>query len=86
MTWHADDEPELGPQPVIASLSLGASREFHYRHKSSDERASMKLHDGELLIMQPEFQQHWEHAVVSQPDVVEPRINLTFRQVVLPRE
>ena len=86
VTWHADDEPELGPLPVIASLSLGSSREFHYRHKSRDEKASMPLHDGELLIMQPEFQQHWEHAIVPQPEVDEPRINLTFRRVLMARE
>jgi alkylated DNA repair dioxygenase AlkB len=86
VTWHADDEPELGPQPVIASLSLGASREFHYRHKSRDETGSLELHDGELLIMQAEFQQYWEHAIISEPEVVEPRINLTFREVVLARE
>lgn len=86
VTWHADDEEELGPTPYIASLSVGASRDFHYRHKSSGETASLALHDGELLIMHPVFQHEWEHAIVTQPEVTEPRINLTFRQVVMQRE
>ena len=82
VNWHADDEPELGDAPVIASLSFGASREFHYRHKERDESGSMQLHDGELLVMQPAFQEHWEHAALQQPEVVQPRINLTFRKVM----
>lgn len=86
VTWHADDEPELGSMPVIASLSLGAGREFQYRHKDNGETASLTLHDGELLLMQPEFQSKWEHAIAQEPEVIEPRINLTFRQVVMQRE
>ena len=84
--WHADDEIELGDAPIIASLSLGASREFHYRRKESGEQGSMQLHDGELIVMQPAFQQYWEHCIPSQIEVVEPRINLTFRNVVMPRD
>jgi alkylated DNA repair dioxygenase AlkB len=86
VTWHADDEPELGESPVIASLSLGVTREFQYRHKDSGETAGMPLHDGELLIMQPAFQQQWEHAIPPQPGITGPRINLTFRKVVMVRE
>ena len=86
VSWHADDEAELGGAPVIASLSLGASREFQYRHKDTGESASMQLHSGELLIMQPEFQRQWEHAVPLQAEVVEPRINLTFRKVIMVRD
>lgn len=86
VTWHADDEPELGSSPVIASLSLGTSREFQYRRKSNGETASLELHDGELLVMKPVFQQEWEHAIAPQPEVVEARINLTFRQVVMRRD
>ena len=81
--WHADDEPELGDAPVIASLSLGESREFQYRHKRSGERGRLPLHDGELLVMQPGFQAQWEHCVLQQPEVVKPRINLTFRKVFM---
>ena len=86
VNWHADDEPELGVAPVIASLSLGASREFQYRHKQGEENGKLQLHDGELLVMQPLFQQHWEHRVPPQPEIGEPRINLTFRRVVTQRE
>ncbi len=82
VNWHADDEPELGEAPVIASLSLGASREFQYRHKQNTERGRQPLKSGELLVMQPQFQQQWEHRVPPQPYISEPRINLTFRQVV----
>lgn len=83
VNWHADDEPELGEAPVIASLSLGATREFQYRHKQQAERGSLQLQDGELLVMQPAFQQLWEHRVPQQADITEPRINLTFRKVVM---
>lgn len=82
VNWHADDEPELGEAPVIASLSLGTTREFQYRHKHCDERGSLQLQDGELLVMQPQFQQQWQHRVPLEPHIHEPRINLTFRQVV----
>jgi alkylated DNA repair dioxygenase AlkB len=80
--WHADDEQELGDAPVIASLSLGARRVFHYRHKQKAASGSIQLHDGELIVMQPAFQEYWEHSVQPEPGVVVPRINLTFRLVV----
>lgn len=83
VNWHADDEAELGEQPVIASLSLGASREFHYRHKYRNENGAMTLHDGELLLMQPVFQHEWEHCVPVEYEVQTPRINLTFRNVIM---
>lgn len=86
VTMHADNEPELGAAPVIASLSLGATREFHYRHKQNREMRRMALHDGELLIMQPGFQTDWEHCVPMEPEVTAPRINLTFRRVYMSRE
>jgi len=86
VSWHADDEPELGDVPVIASLSLGASRKFQYRHNQSDESGSMQLHNGELLIMQPDFQHQWEHCVPYEFDVLAPRINLTFRKVIMLHE
>ena len=83
VSWHADDEAELGKQPVIASLSLGCSREFQYRHKYKNERGSMTLHDGELLVMHPVFQHNWEHCVPVEENVVSPRMNLTFRNVMM---
>jgi alkylated DNA repair dioxygenase AlkB len=82
VTWHADDERELGDQPVIASLSLGATRRFEFRNKSDGTGGGMPLRAGDLLLMAPEFQSHWDHRVPREPAIQEPRINLTFRQVV----
>lgn len=80
--WHADSEPELGKQPTIFSLSLGASRFFDYRLKNnSPSRQRIELHAGNLLIMQGSFQQYWQHQVPKQLKILEPRINLTFRYI-----
>ncbi|MEJ2141973.1 MAG: alpha-ketoglutarate-dependent dioxygenase AlkB [Gammaproteobacteria bacterium] len=86
VTWHADDEVELGDSPVIASFSLGASRRFCYRQRHTGEEAEVNLHDGELLLMQAGFQEDYEHCVPEEPKIKEPRINLTFRNVVIKRE
>jgi alkylated DNA repair dioxygenase AlkB len=78
--WHADSEKELGNQPVIFSLSLGASRYFDYRLQSNaTNKKRIELHAGTLLIMRGDFQQFWEHQVPKQLKITEPRINLTFR-------
>jgi len=82
VTWHADDEVELGNEPVIASLSLGVSRIFQFRHKRENITGNILLNDGDLLLMRPGFQANWEHCVPSDPSINEPRINLTFRKVV----
>lgn len=82
--WHADDEAELGPSPLIASLSLGAARTFSYKHKKLNVTGSVLLTSGSLLVMQPSFQHEWLHAVLAEPHVREGRINMTFRRV-LPR-
>ncbi len=83
MGWHADDEPELGPAPCIASLSLGASRFFDIRSKHERTRkARLSLHSGSLLVMRGELQQHWQHQVPRQLRIRDRRINLTFRQVL----
>lgn len=86
VSWHADDEKELGPAPVIASLSLGATRQFCYRHKQQAWQGEMSLANGELILMQPSFQHDWEHSVPSQPEIDTPRINLTFRKVISPED
>ena len=82
--WHADDEPDLGPAPVIASLSLGAVRRFALRPKNDSSVAplSLPLPAGTLLLMSPPLQRDWEHAVPADANVTEPRINLTFRRVL----
>lgn len=81
--WHADDEQELGKEPVIASLSLGASRTFQLKHKNKPNlRHKMSLSSGSLLVMQGTTQQFWLHQVPKEPKVSQARINLTFRHVI----
>ena len=63
MGWHSDDEPELGPQPVICSLSLGADRRFLFRHRKTGEKNELRLTHGSLLIMKGETQAHWQHSL-----------------------
>jgi alkylated DNA repair dioxygenase AlkB len=81
MGWHSDDEPELGPGPVIASISLGAERQFRWRHKRSATTQGMKLGHGSLLLLGGQFQQEYQHSVPKTRTVTELRINLTFRRV-----
>lgn len=82
--WHSDDEPELGTEPVIASLSLGATRRFRLRHKTSKETSPITLHlePGSLLLMSGKTQTHWQHSLPKTSTTVEPRINLTFRKII----
>lgn len=85
MGWHADDEPELGPEPVIASVSFGATRHFRMRHRRRKaEVADFDLAHGSLLLMRGPTQHHWLHAVPKTRRAVGERINLTFRQVHVP--
>lgn len=77
--WHADDEPELGPTPCIASVSLGATRDFLLRHRTTGERLKVPLTSGSLLVMAGTTQDHWVHALPRRKRVTTPRINLTFR-------
>jgi alkylated DNA repair dioxygenase AlkB len=79
--WHADDEPELGINPIIASLSLGATRRFDLRHTSTKEKLSLELEPGSLLIMGGELQHYWKHQIAKTKKVNTPRINLTFRHL-----
>ncbi len=85
MSWHADDEPELGSEPTIASLSLGATRRFELKHRADGERIAVPLDHGSLLVMTGETQHCWLHRVPKQPRIAGGRINLTFR-VVAPSE
>lgn len=81
MGMHSDDEPELGRQPVIASLSYGATRTFILRHKASGRTVKLDLTDGSLLLMGGCLQANWLHGIHRTAKVVGPRINLTFRYV-----
>lgn len=79
--WHADDEFELGPEPIIASVSLGQERAFLLRHKTTKERLKINLPHGSLMMMGPGIQEHWHHSVAKDKNVVGPRINFTFRNM-----
>ena len=81
--WHADNEKELGKNPVIASLSLGEARPFHFKHRTlNDQRHKLILEHGSLLIMKGEMQQHWLHQIAKTKKQIKPRINLTFRKLI----
>lgn len=80
--WHADNEKELGKNPLIASLSLGTSRRFDLKHRTdSTEKLSLELTPGSLIIMKGALQHHWLHQIPAQKKVSGPRINLTFRTI-----
>lgn len=83
MDWHSDDEPELGQNPVIASLSVGETRPFHLRHKTNKllPVTKLPLESGSLLIMQGSTQQYWQHKIPKTRKPCTERINLTFRRV-----
>ncbi len=79
--WHADDEKSLGRNPLIASLSLGATRRFDLKHQHDKEkRLQLHLNHGNLLVMKGALQHHWHHQIPVQKKITDPRINLTFRQ------
>ena len=80
MGFHSDDEPELGPEPTIASISLGARRRFVLRHRVSRKRWSWDLGAGDLLVMRDESQRDYAHAVPKTTRPIGPRMNLTFRE------
>jgi len=81
VSWHADDEPELESEPCIASLSLGATRRFKFRHRDTKEIVERELPSGSLVVMSGLSQSEWEHEIPKQKTVKGPRINLTFRSV-----
>lgn len=81
--WHADNEKELGLHPVIASVSFGEARPFHFKHRTiKTQRHKLMLEHGSLLLMQGEMQQHWLHQIAKTKKRIEPRINLTFRSII----
>jgi len=82
MGWHADHEPELGRQPVIASVSLGVARTFELRHNKTGVVQSFQLKGGSLLVMRGDTQAQWRHRVPKEPRVTGERVNLTFRWVM----
>jgi alkylated DNA repair dioxygenase AlkB len=81
MGWHSDDEKELDATSPIASLSLGATRKFAFRHKKDKTTHSILLENGSALIMHAPTQEYWQHALQKTKKIDEPRINLTFRSI-----
>ncbi|MBQ4861165.1 alpha-ketoglutarate-dependent dioxygenase AlkB [Pseudoalteromonas sp. MMG013] len=81
MGWHSDDEKELGCQPFIVSISLGASRKFTIRNAHSKQTQNLMLDNGSCLLMHGQSQSHYQHALPKQMKVNSGRINLTFRTV-----
>lgn len=80
--WHADDEPELGRNPVVPSISLGAARRFVLRHRRSRARIEYELTHGSLLLMAGTTQHFWDHSLPKTTQPVGERINLTFRNIL----
>jgi alkylated DNA repair dioxygenase AlkB len=81
--WHADNEKELGKHPQIASFSFGATRFFHFKHrKIKSERYKIELQHGSLLLMEGAMQEHWLHQIPKTKKPLQPRINLTFRNII----
>jgi alkylated DNA repair dioxygenase AlkB len=83
MGWHADNEPELGINPVIASVSFGETRLFQFKHQeNSNLKSQIALENGSLLLMQGITQHKWLHQIPKTTKILKPRINLTFRVII----
>ena len=82
MGYHADDEKELGHQPVIASLSLGATRKFVFKHKKTQDKVELYLESGQLVVMHGDTQNFWKHTITKTKTVDAGRISLTFRHML----
>lgn len=82
MGWHADDEKELGINPIIASITLGSERFFHLKHNTVPElKCKIKLENGSLLLMKGSTQHFYKHQIPKTNKEIMPRINLTFRLI-----
>jgi len=84
VSWHSDDEPELGKNPVIGSVSFGDTRRFMFRRKGQKDgrKVEIDLTHGSLLIMKGKTQYFWQHQIPKTSKIVQPRINLTFRVII----
>ena len=82
MGLHADDEKELGINPVIASLSLGESRDLYFKHKNIKKSLNIPQKNGQLIVMHGETQKYWKHEIKKTKKLKKPRINLTFRNII----
>ncbi len=85
MGFHRDNEKELGPFPVIGSVSFGATRTFHFRHyRDKSLKRTIPLTHGSFLLMRGATQHHWLHGIPKEPAVTGSRINITFRTIIFP--
>lgn len=84
MGFHSDDERELGPEPVIASVTFGATRVFVMKHKKKSDVPTVKvpLESGSVLLMKGKTQKFWKHGILKQREPCGPRVNLTFRTIL----
>ncbi|RXJ71160.1 alpha-ketoglutarate-dependent dioxygenase AlkB [Veronia nyctiphanis] len=82
MGWHQDNERELGEDPVIASVSLGESRRFIFRHVKTKEKKEFALTSGSILVMGGKTQTFWQHTIPKMAKIHGGRINLTFRNII----
>lgn len=83
VAWHSDNEKALGTHPVIGSVSFGQVRAFDIRNKKNhNEKHSIRLENGALMIMKGDLQVNWEHRIAKSIRPMKPRVNLTFRTVV----
>ena len=83
MGWHSDNEPELGSEPAVASISFGAERRFRLKHRRrKTETTDLTLKDGSLLLMYGATQQNWLHSVPKTAAPTGERINLSFRRIL----
>jgi alkylated DNA repair dioxygenase AlkB len=80
MSWHADNERELGPSPTICSVSFGATRRFVLKHKNTGQKVTVDLEHGDVLVMGGMTQERWLHAIPKTSKKVDRRMNLTFRR------
>jgi alkylated DNA repair dioxygenase AlkB len=82
MGLHSDNEKELGINPVIASLSLGESRDLYFKHKNMKKSLNIPQKNGQLIVMYGETQKYWKHEIKKTKKIKKPRINLTFRNII----
>ena len=81
MGWHSDNESKLKKNGAIASVSFGAVRKFHFKHKKTKDKISIDLQPGSLLLMEKETQQYWHHQLPISKKIKNLRVNLTFRTI-----
>ena len=83
MGWHSDDEKELGPDPTIVSISLGSERDLVFRNKINKETLSIPQINGCLILIDGKTQKNWQHSIKKTQKIIGPRINLTFRNIII---